>query len=916
MLNPLIMKPDTPPATVTLLFTDIEGSTRMVQESGTLFVQALSEHRELLEAAFSALSGQIVDTQGDSFFVVFRSAGEAVQAAVMAQRSVEGHEWPEGARIRVRMGMHTGEPDASGGGFVGVDVNRASRIASAAHGGQVLMSAATAALVERNLPPETELRDLGDHRLKDLRGAEHIFELHISGMPADFPPIRSLSAYRNNLPVQLSSFVGREEARKHVAGLVEASRLVTLTGPGGTGKTRLAIEVAASLLDSSLLSDGIWFVDLAAVLDPAFVTWAVAGALGLREDVERPLLETILGFLHERRLLLILDNCEHLIEACVRVTAAVLTEAQSVRILTTGREALGIGGEVVWRVPSLGLPEAGDARLEAAARSEAVRLFQDRARAVRGEFRLTEENLVPVVEICRRLDGIPLALELAASRLRMLSVSDVARRLDDRFRLLTGGSRISLPRQQTLRALIDWSYDLLAEEEQQLLRRLSVFSGGWTLEAAEELGRDAAHDVFSTLSNLVDKSLVLVDDRETTTRYGLLETIRQYARERLVEKGETELARDAHLAYIIARAEEADAALRGGEQRRWLERLDADHDNLRAALEWAASADRTEALLALAIALWRFWRVRSYFSEGRRWLDEALRRSGSAPTAERAKALLRGGSLASYQADYIQATAHLEQALALWREIGDDIGAADTLNVLGSCATMLGRFDAAREMLEESRAIARRIENPRRLAYARFFLGFLYMVNGGFAEARGHCEAALAGLEELHDGWWVFNARLQLAWLDLRDGGSGAAHLGELRAAAREQEDRRGEARALLHLGEAELDSGHVDEAKRRFQESLTLFREVGDTWWEITCLECIASVALAQDDAPSAARLLGACERFHEMLSAPPLPVYRAVLQERIGALGRALPRTSLGKLWAEGRRLTLDRAVALAIP
>jgi len=573
--------PDLPTGTVTFLFTDIEGSTALLQYLGDRrYADVLGEQRRLLRAAFQAGGGHEVDTQGDAFFVAFRRGQDAVATAAAAQRAITTHPWPDSAPVRVRMGLHTGEPTLVAGGYVGLDVHRAARIGSAGWGGQILLSQATHDAVTDNLPPGVSLRDLGEHRFKDLQRREQIFQLLHPDLPADFPPLRSLDALPNNLPRQLTSFIGREREMAEVKRLLTTTRLLTLTGSGGCGKTRLALQVAADLVEE--FANGVWLVELAALTDPALVPQAVASALGVREEPGRPLLATLSDYLKAKRLLLLLDNCEHLVAACAYLAEALLRACPHLRILATSREALNIAGETVWRVPSLSLPDLLHLpSVEHLTQYEAVRLFIERALISRPDFVLTSQGAPSVAQVCHRLDGIPLAIELAAARVKVLSVEQIAARLDNRFRLLTSGSRTALPRQKTLRAAIDWSYDLLSETERMVLRRLSVFAGGWTLEAAEAIcvGEGIEwHEVLDPLMQLVDKSLVMMEEQGGTVRYRLLETVRQYGRDKLPASGEADVVRGRHRDWYLALAERAEPELLGSNQAVWLERLETEHD--------------------------------------------------------------------------------------------------------------------------------------------------------------------------------------------------------------------------------------------------------------------------------------------------------------------------------------------------
>jgi non-specific serine/threonine protein kinase len=564
-----------------------------------------------------------------------------------------------------------------------------------------------------------------------------------------------------NLPIQVTSFVGREQEMVEVERLLAATRLLTLTGAGGCGKTRLALQVAGSVADAH--ADGVWLVDLAPLTDPTLVGQAVAAALGLQESTGQPIVSRLLAVLTAKRLLLVLDNCEHLIEACARLADALLRGCPGVTILATSREPLGIAGEVAWRVPSLSLPAESDTAApsepEDLAVYEAIRLFVERTASMQPRFTLTPQNAPAVVQICRRLDGIPLAIELAAARTRMLTVEQIAARLDDRFRLLTGGGRTSPSRQQTLRATNDWSHDLLTGSERALFRRLAVFAGGWTLEAAEAVGAGEGvdgPDVLDVLGQLVEKSLVLVDEAGAEARYRLLETVRQYAAEKLEEAGEEANVRARHAGWCLALTERAERRLEGADQLVWFARLDAERDNLRAALEWSLDAD-PQAGLRLAGGIWPFWQLRAHYAEGERWLDNVIARAPE-PTAPRAKALLGAGLLARAQARKTIARAWLEEALPLCRALGDRRQLALALRELGYLLGEQGDRARGRALLEEGFALARADGDERGLGAALFMLAGVAAQDGNAARARALGEASLLTLRRVGDRWLLGRA--------------------------------------------------------------------------------------------------------------------------------------------------------------
>jgi predicted ATPase/class 3 adenylate cyclase len=611
-----------PSGTVTLLFTDVEGSTRLWEADPAAMAAALREHDDLVRGAIEDAGGYVFKTVGDAFCAAFEKPRRAVDAAIAAQRAIFAANWPTQRPIRIRMGLHTGAAEERDNDYFGPVVNRTARLEAIAHGGQVLLSGATATLVRDSLPAGTWLTDLGQHRLRDLGRPEHVYQLTVAGLPDGFPQLASLDnpELPNNLPGLLSTFIGRDAELKTLTSLLGQSRLVTLAGAGGCGKTRLALQAAVEYLDTA--PDGVWFADLAPITDGSQIPAVVATALGLRDRDEHALLTA----LRDADMLIVLDNCEHVIEAAAGFTSRVMRDCRSPRILATSREPLGIDGERVCRVASLSLP-AGDGDLDS---SDAVRLFLDRARGVDPGFALDDRTAPQVASLCRRLDGIPLALELAAARLSSMALPQLVERLDRRFRLLTGGSRNAMPRQQTLQATVDWSFSLLNDTERETIRRLAVFAGGFDLEAAEAIcaadGMVDEFEVIDRLHSLVAKSLVVADHGPDTVRYRLLETIRQYCAEDLLRASGEDVTfrlRAAHAGYFLVLAETAAPETRGPRQGHWLRRLDQERENLRAAQTELSASGRTEDVLRLCIALERFVLTRGHI-EVLGWLSEAL----------------------------------------------------------------------------------------------------------------------------------------------------------------------------------------------------------------------------------------------------------------------------------------------------
>jgi predicted ATPase/class 3 adenylate cyclase len=735
---------DLPTGTVTFLFTDIEGSTNLVQELGEDYGPVQDDHHRILREAIAEGGGNEVRTEGDSFFATFTTPAGALRTAVRAQRELAAHPWTHGRPLRVRMGLHTGEGQLRGGEYVGIDVNRAARIAAAGHGGQVLLSEAAKSLVERELPQGVTLRDLGSHRLKDLASPERIYQLVIDDLPADFPELKSLDARPHNLPAEVTSFVGRTREKQEIFELLGSSRLVTLTGPGGTGKTRLALEVAGESLDT--FEDGVFFIPLAAITEGDLVIPTVATTLGVRETPARPIRDALIEYLREQTMLILLDNFEHLVAMAPEV-GELLAAAPRLKAIVTSREPLRIAGEQEFAVPPLALPDGGArGRLDELQAVDSVALFLQRARSVRPGFALTPDNAEVVAEICARLDGLPLALELAAARVRLFGPEELLARLSRRLSFLRGGRDLT-ERQRTLRGAIDWSHELLPEPEQVVFRRLSVFAGGCSLRAVEAVcGSDRDElDVVEVISSLHDKSLVGRDDTSAGgLRVRMLETIREYARERLETSGEGPEIDRRHAEFFRQLAERAAPNLRGPKQQRWLDELERELDNFRAAIGWAVEARESEVGLRLASALNVFWIFRNHLKEGRRHLEEllALRAPGES-LAARAAAVGVAADIAGWQGDYDSSRPLAEESLAMYRELGDVAGTAAQLIIMGY-ASVISDPVAAVGLFEQSIDALREGSEPLLIGQALIGLSLPEMQLRNLEEATSHLKEATA----------------------------------------------------------------------------------------------------------------------------------------------------------------------------
>ena len=871
-----------PTGTVTFLFTDIEGSTRLIQELGDAYRQLLNEHRALLDEAIARYGGSVIGTEGDAVFAAFSDAASAVMASVDAQRALADHAWPEGHAIRVRMGVHAGEVTLVGGDYVGLTLHRVARITAAGHGGQVLLSDAARALAGADLPAGVELRDLGEHRLRDLTHPERLFQAVIPGLPSSFPALRTLEARPNNLPVEPTTFVGRTEietARRLLAG----TRLLTLTGPGGTGKTRLALQLGAEMLDE--FRDGVFFVPLDTVTDPELVPSTIDHALGVEVGNSQPL-DRLIEHLRDRQTLLILDNFEQVVDAGQAI-ARLMREAPNLKVVATSRILLRIYGEQEFSVPPLGLPRATDRiRAEEAMESEAVRLFIERGLAANPAFQLTDENAPAVAEIVTRLDGLPLAIELAAARLRILPVETLRTRLDERLAVLTGGPRDLPARQQTLRGAIDWSHDLLDQPDRRLFERFAVFSGGACLSQAEGIcgpASEVGRDILDGLASLAEQSLVRgVPPSESEPRFAMLATIREYALEQLDTAGEADVLRSRHAETYLAVAEGAAAHLTGKEAGRWLDRLALDHDNLRAAFDWAVNEGRAETALRLVSALWRFWQIRGHLFEATERAASALRMDGVSelPTLIRTRALGAAGSIAYWRGDFGLTHANYEAALAAARESGDRHALAEALYnfgfaAVGDATDGTASYKAGRPYLEDALALFRELGDERGIAGALWALAIAEGVMREFDSARTHFEESLALSRKLGDEFGV-------GW---------ANHM----------------------LGMFEVNLGRPDPGEPFLREALETFTRSNDLSGILILLLDFALLAAARGETDRQWRLAGAASALQASTGLD-------LVNVPIGEWSWEIPKLpeddeEAVRRWREGQELSVDDAVAYAL-
>jgi predicted ATPase/class 3 adenylate cyclase len=880
-----------PTGTVTLLFTDIEGSTRLLQELGARYVDALETHRRLIRAAAAACDGAEVDTQGDAFLIAFSRASDAVGAATQAQRALA--ETP----VRVRMGIHTGEPTQTREGYVGVDLHRGARVMAAAHGGQVLLSGAT-----RDLVPETPARDLGEHRLKDLTQPQRLYQLIADGLELDFPPPRTLDDHPSNLPVQPTALVGRE---REVAELLELVRrpdvhVLTLTGPGGAGKTRLALQAAAELLED--FPHGAWFVNLASLTDAGLVLPTIASTLGVRNQAGEAIGETLAEQLRDQQLLLVLDNFEHVLAAASEV-ARLAAAARGIALLVTSRAALRVSAEREYAVPALST-------------SEALALFVDRAQAARASFTL-DRNQPLLEEICRRLDNLPLAIELAAARVKVLSEAALLDRLSERLRLLAGGARDAPERQQTLQATIAWSYDLLAEADRRLFRRLAVFSGGRTLAAMEGVcNSDDELDVFEGVASLVDNSLLRREEQlDDEPRFVMLETIHEYARARLDESDEADIAWRRHALYFTEVVEAAAAQLHGPEQQRAFERIAREFGNVRAALGWALERE-PELAIRLAASLGPFYRYMGQAGEGQRRLVRAAHAARDAPPALRGRTLEWAGRLSVLVGDPVTAAQLAREAVAAFQEAGDPLELAGALGGLSEAERIRGNFEEARTRAEQAVAAARASGSDEATAGA---LNSLSMVLAATDPARALAllEEALELARRSGDPQRIagFLGNLGVLLLERGDHEAAGPIIAEELEIARAAGNRTQATIAVVNLGLVSVGAHDPAAAEPLLREGVEGCRQLDSALGLCYCLEGFAGIAALTARPERAVRLFAAADSARERLATRLSPPELARNEQFLASAREALTDQAFRAERARGSAMALGEAIEYAL-
>jgi predicted ATPase/class 3 adenylate cyclase len=910
------MNKNLPTGTVTFLFTDIEGSTRLAQDYPETWESLRERHNRILRQAMEAQNAYIFRIIGDAFCAAFETVGEALRAALHSQIELQAKS-REGPPVKVRMGIHTGHAEVQDDGdyFGYLTLTRVQRVMAAAHGGQILLSSTAAELIRNELPENVSLRDMREHRLKGLSQLEHLWQVSAAGLPQDFPPLGTLNEISNNLPVQLTSFVGRETEITEIQRALEDQRLLTLTGPGGVGKTRLSVEVASRQVHA--FGQGAWFVQLEHINDPGLVPAAIAQVFNLQESGGRKIGETLKDYLRDQELLLVLDNFEQVIEAAALVKE-LLTTALHVKIMVTSRTALRVAGEYEYQVPLLPLPDHEKSlTLEQLAQLGSVQLFVERARSVKPDFFLTTENAPAVAETCQRLDGLPLAIELAAARVRVLPPQKMLSQLDHRLRFLVSSSRDLPPRQQTLRAAISWSCDLLTPAEKVLFRRLAVFLGNATLEAVEFVCMPGEEiDVLSELESLLDKSLIRLAERDSEARYEMLETIRDFADEILVASGEASRIQARHLIYFHRLAQAAEPRLVGPHELEWIVRLTQEHDNLRAAISWGLKNDFERAVEMLC-DLSFFWSRGGHNEEAIGWLRLAL--SGSLLVAAessslkllslRARALLALGVL-SLQQDYPEAPGTLRDAVALLRQVDRKADLAVALAFTG----FLGDLDAALESVDTARALG----DPWTLAYCLVWQSQALRRAGGDLQLAQQSAREGAQLSRQIGSEWavarsVFSqGQLAVAlgsWTEAR------AHFQECVELFTRSQDRHHANLARTDLAQIESRQGHYAEAMELYKSAILVWQDLGLQAAIARPFECLALIAAARGNTQHAARLSAAAQRLREQTGSA------LTLDEQIEyAQTLEKVRTQLGaerfqSSWAAGQAMTMPEAIAFAI-
>jgi predicted ATPase/class 3 adenylate cyclase len=906
-----------PTGTVTFLFTDLESSTRLWEQQPAAMQTALARHDEILRDAIEERAGRVVKSTGDGTHAVFVRAEDALDAAVTAQAALAAEPWGPTGSLQVRMGLHTGSAELREGDYYGPALNRAARLTAAAHGGQVVVSQATADLVRDTRLEPVGFVDLGQHRLRDLGRPEHVFQLTHPELRREFPALRTLDSMPGNLPVQLTEFVGRDAELQTVSKLLDEARVVTLIGPGGVGKTRLALEAAAEAIGQ--FRDGAWFVDLASVDDPSLVAATVAGALQVPEPRQGAIEDALLAALRHQQLLMVLDNCEHLVDASALFVDLLVHECVELTVLATSREAFGLVGEDTFSVKPLAVPLVADlGDVVSLGANDAVRLFVERAASARDSFELTVENASAVGELCRRLDGIPLAIELAAGRIQSMSPSDIVDRLNERFRLLSHGRRSGLARHQTLRGAVDWSYELLEPPEQVVFERSSVFAGGFTLDAAEAVvsgGVVELLDVIDLVSSLVAKSMVVADDIRGQLRYRILETLRDYGANRLAEGGDTASVQRRHGLHYLRVAENAGPRLVGTDAEPSRAQIHAEYDNLRAALAWSEDTADYDTLTRLVCVLAPYWHQRGLWREGLGWL-QAARATTTNDTALTIRALLDAfaGFMATQLGQWDEAHEWLHASIELARQAGEP---PIPLVPATLALEALQRDHAAEAVDQAEQAVASARHRNDRFWESFTLSNLSLMISLTMDEADTRlADQAVENARTLRNAYLLGHSLMAVGIGRFRtDPNAAIAALNEAIPMGFELARSSLLSQAYLFRGLAHLRLGHTRQAAEDFSASLSEAYVTGNGYYVAIVLTTAAGMLSRHGSQQEAAvRMLAVADRLRHDTGLVGAPRDLA-MQEHLGDLLRkTFDPTAFAELWTAGRRLTLDEAVSLA--
>ena len=948
----------TPPTgIVTFLFTDIEGSTKLAQEFHDKLSGILERHHSILNNAVVSNNGFVFKMIGDAFCCAFQNAEDAVRASVDAQKKLNTEIWNE-AVIKVRMGIHSGNAEWSGTDYMGyITLARTQRVMSAAYGGQIIISNDAYEIKKDYDSEEISFRDLGNRRLKDLIQPLRLYQIMSADIPADFPPLKTLDARPNNLRIQLTSFIGREKEMTEIKKLLSVTRLLTLLGPGGTGKTRLSLQVGADLIDE--YANGVYIAELAPVSDPAMILQTIIDSLEVKEEPGRSSEETLTEYLSEKEMLIILDNCEHHIHECADIAEKLLRNCPEIKIITTSREALNCHGEQTFRLPSLSFPDKSSNNTpEQLTQYESVRLFIERALSVNHNFRVNNHNAPALAGICNRLDGIPLAIELAAARTNALSVEKIHERLDNRFNLLTGGSRTALPRQQTLKAMIDWSYDLLSEKEKKIWSRLSVFKDGWTLESAEDICSDeelSEAEILDLLSQLVEKSII--NYNEVKERYSVLETIKQYGEEKLKESNETEKFCTKHLFHFAELSSMAKFKLSGKTNLEWLDKMETEHNNFISAIDWSVHSGEKEKGSLIAAELGLFWITRGHYLTGVKLLQSLLNDVSGISKENLSKLFNVAGNLNRAQGKYEKAKDYYERGLSLSREIQNEtdivislIGIGNTeaetgnfekaqgyfeeslkvsrecnfisgisfsLNNLGNVALVQGNLKMAEVYTKESLEMNRKSQNKHDIAFSLDTMGNIMTETGNLELAQEYLEESLKLTREIGDKSGIAYALMNLSGVSNRNGNQEQAmsYLEESLRLRIELDDKTGIAYSLYSIGSIFFDQKKYQQAREYHKESLEIRTELRDKYGIALSLYSFSKILNHEGKLTESVKILAAAETAVKS-SGMDLNSNEFGMQSDLKKeLLKKLSDEEYSKYYDEGKNITLDEACQLAI-